>query len=79
MSVSSDPGSDLAEQLVLERDRGCELSLGVGVLGLEVGDDRLVLLVSEPLPVVCPGVAVRDVDGRLAGRDSEGGERRRGA
>ncbi len=60
-----DPGADLLEQLLLERARRCEVSLGIIILGLEIGDDCVVVLVGEPLPVVWPGCR-RERRGRRA-------------
>ena len=53
-----DARHDLLEERILQGDGRCHHRVGVGVLGLEMGEDRRVVAVAEPVPVVDPHVAV---------------------
>src|SRR5207253_6189950 len=60
--VLLDAAEHLPVERLLERRGGLEARVGVGVLGLEVGDDLGVVLLAEPEVVVLAPVAVDDVD-----------------
>ena len=71
-----DPRLHLLEELVLQRtERGQDL-VGVGVLGLQVGQDLGVLAVAEPVPGVLALVPVGDDDVGALGGLGRGGHGR---
>ena len=53
-----DAGLDLFVQVVDEPGGGRHHRCGVGVLGLEVGDHRRVVAITQPVPLIDPGIAV---------------------
>ena len=80
--VLLDPALDLLVEALTQIGGGGGDRLGVAVLGLQVGDDRRVVAVTEPVPVVDAHVAVGLEPRRSArggGRGGRGWGARRGA
>ena len=69
MSVSATRARICSNKRSWRRGGGGHNGIGVGVFGLQVVDDGGVVAVGQPVPVVCPGVAVSQVGHGPPGRD----------
>src|SRR5882724_4232612 len=64
-----DAAEHLLVQLFLERLGVAQNYIGVGIFGVEIGDDFRIILVAEPRIIVDEAVAVNDGFNRLTPRD----------